>query len=207
MLVHSSEQLIQQKLLNNIRTMCLTFSKSTPCDHIWLIFFMGLGGSTKGRRIQPLKTSEVDHTGSWCYHTIILYHIWVWVKRERSRIYTASWKISSTFYWPRWLILHYHKFWQALVTIFIKRTLCNPTNIINPLPHYIITLIECPIEFSGAPIESIMGKPVELEYKSLVGDSLSNRALERYPTIAVSGETPFENYERRWRTTISLPPR
>ena len=176
MLVHSSEQLIQKKLLNNIRTMCLTFSKSTPCNHIWLIFFMGLGGSTKGRRIQPLKTSEVDHTGSWCYCTIILYHIWVWVKRERSRIYTASWKISSTFYWPRCLILHYHKFWQALDRNLNKRTLCNPTNIMTPLPHSIINPSECTIEFSVDPIESIMGKPVELEHKSLVGDSLSNRA-------------------------------
>ena len=146
MLVHSSEEYIQRKLLNNIRNMCLTFYKSAPCDHIWLNVFMGVGGSKKGRRMQTLETDEVDHIGSWCYHTIILYRIWVWVKRERSRIYTASSRISSTFYWSCWLIFHYHEFRRALDTNFIKITLCNPTNIMTPLSHSIITPSECPIE-------------------------------------------------------------
>ena len=182
MLVHSSEESIQQKLLNNIRTMCLTFSKSAPCNHIWLNVFMGPGGSKKGRGIQPLETDEVDHTGSRCYHTIILYRILVRGKRKRSRIYTASSRISSNLYWSCWLILNYHEFWRALYINLIKRMLCNPTNVMTPLPHSIITPSECPIEFSGAPIESIMVKPVELDHESLVGDW-------------------------RWRTTISLPPR
>ena len=62
------------------------------------------------------------------------------------------------------------------------------------LPHSIITPSECPIEFPGAPIKSIIGKPVKLEHESLVGDSLSNCVVERHPTIATLGETPFENY-------------
>ena len=156
--------------------MCWTFSKYAPCNHIRLIFFMGIEGSTKGRGMQPLETSEVDHTGIRCYHTITLYCIWVRVKRYRSRIYTASSRISSTFYWSRWLILHYHEFWWALDTNLNKRTLCNPTNIMTPLPHSIINPSKCTIEFSVDPIKSIMGKPVELEHKSLVGDSLRNRA-------------------------------
>ena len=187
MLVHSSEELIQRKIPNNIRTMCQTFSKSTPCNHIWLNVSMGLGGSIKGRGMQALKTSEVNHTVSRCYHTIFLYRIWVRVKRERSRIYTASSRISSTFYWPRWLILHYQKIWRALDTNLNKRTLCNTTNIMTPLPHSIINLSECTIEFSVYPIESIMGKPVELEHESLVVDSLSNHAAERHPTIDTLG--------------------
>ena len=65
----------------------------------------------------------------------------------------------------------------------------------TPLPHSIITPSESPIEFSGAYIESIMGKPAEIEHKSLVGDSLRNCAAERHPTIATLGETPFKNYE------------
>ena len=156
--------------------MCRTFSKYVPCNHIRLNFFMGIEGSTKGRGMQPLETSEVNHTGIRWYHTIILYRIWVRLKRDRSRIYTASSRISSTFYWPRWLILYYHEFWRALDTNLNKKTLCNPTNIMTPLPHSIINPSECTIEFSVDPIESIMGKPVELEHKSLVGDSLSNRA-------------------------------
>jgi len=63
----------------------------------------------------------------------------------------------------------------------------------TPLPHSIITPGECPIEFSGALIEPITGEPVELKHGALVGDSLSNRAAERQPTIATLGETPFEN--------------
>ena len=63
----------------------------------------------------------------------------------------------------------------------------------TPLPHSIITPDECPIEFSGAPIEPIAREPVEIEHKALVGDSLSNRAAERQPTISTLGKTPFEN--------------
>lgn len=60
-----------------------------------------------------------------------------------------------------------------------------------PAPHNIIEPTTEPIELSGAPAPLEDDAP--FEHEALVGDELPDRLIEKLPTIATLGDTPFEH--------------
>lgn len=60
-----------------------------------------------------------------------------------------------------------------------------------PTPHNIIEPTTEPIELSGAPAPLEDDAP--LEHEALVGDELPDQLVEKLPTIATLGDTPFEH--------------